>query len=192
MKAEEERLKSEREKAITQEVTAATITISPPADTNGYGTTYDGLNPTNALFAMTLAELSKVMFILYFVFRDTPFHIIKKTLNDTLCKASEMLFLQRMNPEFESVHPAIPEISIRAQVPHLKGVDTLGFDKLPYHVQENRKAIHIEAKPEDEKELKDLFQFAKEQNLVSLVLVSAPTSARSWMLSPLPKKSSGW
>jgi hypothetical protein len=79
---------------------------------------------------------SKVMFVLYFVFRDTPFHIIKKTLDDILRKASEMLFLQRMIPEFESVPPAIPEILICAQVPCLKGVDTLGFDKLPYHVWE--------------------------------------------------------
>jgi hypothetical protein len=57
MKAEEKYLKSEREKAITQEDTAAAIAISPPTDTNGHGTTYDGLNLTNALFAMTLAEL---------------------------------------------------------------------------------------------------------------------------------------
>jgi hypothetical protein len=77
------------------------------------------------------------MFILYFVFRETPFHIIKKTLDDILHKASEMLFQQRMIPELELVLPAIPEISIRAQVPCLKGVDTSGFDKLPYHVQEN-------------------------------------------------------
>jgi hypothetical protein len=110
------------------------------------------------------------MFVLYFVFRDTPFHIIKKTLNDILREASEMLFLQRMIPEFESVPPTIPEILICAQVPCLKGVDTSGFDKLPYHVQENQKAIHIAAKPEGEKKLKDLFQFAKEQNLVSLCL----------------------
>jgi hypothetical protein len=74
------------------------------------------------------------MFILYFVFRETPFHIIKKTLDDILCEASEMLFQQRMIPEFKPVPPAILEISIHAQVPRLKGVDTLGFDKLPYHV----------------------------------------------------------
>ena len=57
MKAEEKYLKSEREKAITQEDTAAAVTISPPANTNGHGMTYDGLDLTNALFAMTLAEL---------------------------------------------------------------------------------------------------------------------------------------
>ncbi len=113
---------------------------------------------------------SKVMFVLYFVFTNMPFHIIKKTLNDILREATEMLFLQRMLPDSKSVLPASPEISIRAQVPRLKGVDTSNFDKLPYHVRENRKAIHIKAKPEDEKELKDLFQFAKEQNIVSLCL----------------------
>ncbi len=55
-------------------------------------------------------------------------------------------------------------------MPRLKGVDTLRYDKLPYHVRENRKALHIESKPEDKKELKELFQYAKEQNLVSLCL----------------------
>jgi hypothetical protein len=55
-------------------------------------------------------------------------------------------------------------------VPHLKGVYTSSHDKLPYHVRENHKALHIESKPEDEKELKELFQYAKEQNLVSLRL----------------------
>ncbi len=113
---------------------------------------------------------SKVMFVLYFVFRNMPFHIITKTLDDILHEAAEMLFLQRMLPDSKSVLPASPEISICAQVLCLKGVDTSKFDKLPYHVRENQKAIHIEAKPEDEKELKDLFQFAKEQNIVSLCL----------------------
>jgi hypothetical protein len=80
---------------------------------------------------------SKVMFVLYFVFRNTPFNIIKKTLNDILCEATEMLFLQRMLPDSKSVLPASPENSISAQVPHLKGVDISNFDKLPYHVQEN-------------------------------------------------------
>ena len=115
---------------------------------------------------------SKVMFALYFVSKNTPFYIIKKTLDDILQEASEMLYLQRMPTEeaIVSTPPATPEISIRLQVPRLKGVDTSNFDKLPYHVRENQKAIHIEAKPEDEKELKDLLQFAKEQNIVSLRL----------------------
>ena len=55
-------------------------------------------------------------------------------------------------------------------MPRLKGVDSSNFDKLPYHVPENRKVLHIEAKPDDKKELKDLIQFAKECNLVSLRL----------------------
>ncbi len=49
-------------------------------------------------------------------------------------------------------------------------VDTSSYDKLPYHVRENRKALHIESKPEDKIDLKELFQYAKEQNLVSLRL----------------------
>ncbi len=119
---------------------------------------------------------SKMMFVLYFVYRDTPFYIIKKTMGDILCEAKEIMFWQQMLPEDSALDspPASPEISIRAQVPRLKGVDTSGYDKLPYHVRENRKAIHIEAKPGDEQELKDLFQFAKEQNLVFLRLHHKP------------------
>ena len=62
----------------------------------------------------------------------------------------------------EEKHPItiIPEISIRAQVPHLKGVDTKDFDKLPWHVKENRKVLHVEGQPEDIQELKDLVQLA--------------------------------
>ena len=54
-------------------------------------------------------------------------------------------------------HPItiIPEISIRAQVLRLKGVDIKDFDMLPWHVKENRKALHVEAKPEDMQEPKD-------------------------------------
>jgi hypothetical protein len=51
---------------------------------------------------------------------------------------------------------------IRPQVPCLKGVKTLAYNKLPYHVRNNRKVLHIKAKPEDEKVLKELFQNAKE------------------------------
>ena len=60
----------------------------------------------------------------------------------------------------------IPGILIRLQVPRLKGMD----NKLPYHVQENRKALHIETDPEDEAYLKDLIQFAKERNVLALFL----------------------
>jgi hypothetical protein len=113
---------------------------------------------------------SKVMFVLYLVYRDTSFHIFKKTLEDILCKAAEMLSLQTMLPDAESTPPAHQEIAIHLQVPRLKGGDTLDFNKLLYHVRENRKAIHIEAKPEEKKEFRDLLQFAKEHNLVSLPL----------------------
>ena len=70
-----------------------------------------------------------------------------------------------MTPEMDGEeHPItiIPEISIRAQVPRRKGFDTKDFDKLPWHVKENRKALHVEAKPENMQELKDLVQLAKE------------------------------
>jgi hypothetical protein len=52
----------------------------------------------------------------------------------------------------------------------LKGFDTSALDKLPYHVKENRKVLHIETDPEDEAYLKELIQFAKERNVLSLFL----------------------
>jgi hypothetical protein len=60
---------------------------------------------------------SKVMFALYFVYKDTPFHIVKKTLKDILHEAAEMLSLQRMLPEDKSVLPTLPYILIHPQVP---------------------------------------------------------------------------
>ena len=83
---------------------------------------------------------SKLMIALYYVYTDTPFHIIniKKTLNDILRGAAKMLFLQRMLPNNKPVQPILLQISIHGQVPWLKGVNTMGFDnKLPYHVWEN-------------------------------------------------------
>jgi hypothetical protein len=50
---------------------------------------------------------SKSMFALYHVYMDTPFHIIKKTLNDILCEAAKMLLLQRMLPNDKPVQPIL-------------------------------------------------------------------------------------
>ncbi len=69
-----------------------------------------------------------------------------------------------MAPEEEYVAPHVPKILIQSQVPCLKGVDTSGFDKLPYHVHENCKTLHTKTNPEDEKE------FAKDHNIISLQL----------------------
>jgi hypothetical protein len=66
--------------------------------------------------------------------------------------------------------PPIPGISLHSQAPRLKGVDVSSFDKLPYHVREDRKVLHIETDSEDKKYLKDLIQFAKERNVFSLFL----------------------
>ena len=66
--------------------------------------------------------------------------------------------------------PPIPGILIHLQVPRLKGMDTTSYDKLPYNVRENRKALHIKTDPEDKAYLKDLIQFAKERNVMALFL----------------------
>ncbi len=70
---------------------------------------------------------SKVMFALYYVYKGTPFHIIKKTLKDILREAEELLLFQTMTPDKEYNEPNFPQISIRPQVPH-----TSGYNKLPY------------------------------------------------------------
>jgi hypothetical protein len=113
---------------------------------------------------------SKVMFALFFVYKDMPFHIVKKTIKDILCEDAEMVSFQRMLHDNKSILTTLSHILIYPQVPCLKGADTLAYNKLPYHVPENRNVLHIEVKPEDEKVLKELFQYAKEQNLVTLCL----------------------
>jgi hypothetical protein len=65
------------------------------------------------------------------VYKDTPFHIVKKTLENILHEAAEMLLFQRMLPDDESVTPTLPYISIHPKIPRLKGVDTLAYNKLP-------------------------------------------------------------
>jgi hypothetical protein len=100
---------------------------------------------------------SKVMSVLYYVYKDTPFHTVKKTLKVILRKVAELLLFQTMAPDKEYNETNLPQISIHPQVPRWRGVDTLGYNKLPYHVRENCKALNIKARPEDNKELKDLF-----------------------------------
>jgi hypothetical protein len=70
------------------------------------------------------------MFALYHVYKDTPFHIIKKTLEDILREAAELLIFQTMALDKEYKEPNLPQISIHPQVPRLKGVNTLGYNKL--------------------------------------------------------------
>jgi hypothetical protein len=102
----------------------------------------------------------------------TPYHIILKTLNSILCNATSIKEHERMALEDDDEYsaPPIPEILLRALVPCLKGLDTSALNKLPYHVKENRKVLHIETDPKDEAYLKDLIQFAKERNVLALFL----------------------
>ena len=118
------------------------------------------------------SQESKVVLALYYVFTGTPYSIILKTINSILRDATSIREHERMTQEDDEDYspPAIPGISIRAQVPRLKGFDTSSLDKLPYHVKENRKVLHIETDPEDEAYLKELIQFAKERNVLALFL----------------------
>ncbi len=115
---------------------------------------------------------SKVAFVLYFVFTGTPHKFILRTLRSILQEAADMHLEGTMTAEDGEEQPItiILEIAIRAQVPRLKGVDTKDFDKLPWHIKENRKALHVEAKPEDMQELRELVQLAKECGIMALCL----------------------
>ena len=116
---------------------------------------------------------SKVVFVLYFECTSTPHKYILQTLRSILQEAAELRLETTMITEVdgeETATPIIPDISIRSQVPRLKGVDVKDFDKLPWHVKQNRKALHVEAKPEDNQELTELVQLAKEVGLVDLRL----------------------
>ncbi len=95
---------------------------------------------------------------LYFVYTGTPYHIILKTLKMILHEAATIKEHEKMALEgdFEWNPLVTPDISIRLQIPRLKGVDTSNYDKLPYHVRENRKVLHIETDPENEALLKEL------------------------------------
>ena len=109
---------------------------------------------------------------LYFAYTGTPYHIILKTLNSILRDGTSIKEHKRMELEDDKEYkaPPIPGISIHLQVPRLKGMDTSSYDKLPYHVRENRKALHIKTDPKDKAYLKDLIQFAKERNVLALFL----------------------
>ncbi len=118
------------------------------------------------------SQESKVVLTLHNVFTGTHYSIILKTLESILRDATSIQEHKRMALEDDKKYspPQMPGISLRIQVPRLKGVDTLSLDKLPYHVKENRKVLYIETDTEDEKHLQDLIQFAKEHNVLSLFL----------------------
>jgi len=98
---------------------------------------------------------SKVVLALYYIYTSTPYNIILKTIQMILRDASSTREHERMTLEGDdSYNPLpVPNVSIRAQVPRLKGVDSSSFDKLPYHVRENRKVLHIKTDPNDEAHL---------------------------------------
>jgi hypothetical protein len=87
------------------------------------------------------SQESKVLLALYYVFTRNPYSIILKTLESILHNTTSIRENKRMALEDDKKYspPQISGISLRMQVPRLKGVNTLSLDKLPYHVKENRK-----------------------------------------------------
>ena len=105
----------------------------------------------------------KVVLALYYICTGTPYNIILKTIQMILHDASSNREHERMTLEDDDTYTPlpIPNVSTRAQVPRLKGVDSSSSNKLPYHVRENCKFLFIDTNPDDEAHLKDLIQFAK-------------------------------
>jgi hypothetical protein len=118
------------------------------------------------------SQESKVVLALYYVFTGTPYSIILKTIKLILRDATSIHEHERMALEDDENYspPPLPGILICMQDSRLKGHDTSALDKLPYHVKENKKVLHIETDPKDEAYLKELVQFAKERNILSLFL----------------------
>ena len=118
------------------------------------------------------SQESKVVLALYYIYTGTPYNIILKTIQMILRDTSSTREHERMTLEDDDTYNPlpVPEVSLHSQVPRLKGVDSSSFDKLPYHVRENRKVLHIETDPDDEAHLKDLIRFAKERNFIGLFL----------------------
>ena len=118
------------------------------------------------------SQESKVVLALYYVYTGTPYNIILKTIQAIMNDVIHTREHERMNLANDvnyNPKPA-PQITLRSQVPRLKGIDSSSFDKLPYHVRENRKVLHIETDPDNEAYLKELIQIAKERNFVGLFL----------------------
>ncbi len=146
--------------------------IEPRALVHGIKTEWEANGGGKLAIKDLQSQESKVVLALYYVFTGTPYNIILTTIGSILEEATGIKEHERMNLEDDEEYnaPPIPGISIHSQVPRLKGLDVSSFDKLPYHVRENRKVMHIETDPTDEKYLKELIQFAKERNLLSLFL----------------------
>jgi hypothetical protein len=66
-------------------------------------------------------------------------------------------------PEYSTV----PEMELRLQVPKLLDQDVSHFNKLEYHVSNNRRAFHVECDKRFSKSIKRLTQLAKEFNIVT-------------------------
>ncbi len=104
--------------------------IPPHSLINGIRTEWEANGGGKLQVKDLQAQESKVVMALYFVYTGTPYHIILKTLKNILRDATNIKERERMmiEDDFDYNPPPIPEISIRLQVPRLKGVDTSNFD----------------------------------------------------------------
>ncbi len=111
--------------------------IPPQTLINGIQTEWEANGGGKLQVKDLQSQESKVVMSLYFVYTGTPYHIILKTLNSILLDATSIKEHERMNLKGDKEYkaPPIPGISIRLQVPRLKGMDTSSYNKLPYHVR---------------------------------------------------------
>ena len=169
---QEQRDKSFLKDPVVYFTIAIATDVLPQTLINGIKTEWETHGGGKLQVKYLQTQESKVVLALYYIYTGTPYNIILKTIQMILRDASSTREHERMTLEGDDTYNPlpVPEVSIRAQVPRLKGVDSSSFDKLPYHVRENRKVLHIETDPDDEAHLKDLIQFAKERNFIGLFL----------------------
>jgi hypothetical protein len=127
-----------------------TTDIPPRTLTNGIRTEWEANGRGKLQVKDLQSQESKVVIALYFVYTGMPYHIILKTLNSILLDATSIKEYERMELEGDKEYKApapISGISICLQVPHLKGMDTSSYNKLPYHVRETGKPYTLKLIP---------------------------------------------
>ncbi len=113
--------------------------IEPRSPVHGIKTEWDANGGGKLSVKDLQSQGSKAVLALYYVFTGTPYNIILATISSILEEAGSIKEHERMTLEDDDDYnaPQIPSISIRSQVPRLKGLDVSAFDKLLYHVREN-------------------------------------------------------
>ncbi len=123
---------------------------------------------------------------------EGPSTLSRKSSKDILREAREMLPFQRILPDNKSVPPTLPHITIHPQVPCLKDVKTLAYNNCHTMSGITERCSILKPSQRMRRYLKNYINMPRNKTLSPSALVNAPTSARWWMPSPLPARSSWW